>query len=59
MLPFKQIHFAHPPTGLTLYHTLTTFDAPEGKGRTFKNTVGKRENAGTSIFFFTNNFSIL
>ena len=34
--------------GLTLYHTIPTFDNPKEEG--FGNTVGKQENAGKQHF---------
>ena len=43
---------------LTLYHTMTNFDAPEKKP--FENIVGKGENAGNQHFStFPTIFSIL
>ena len=42
----------NPCNGLTLYHTMTTFDVPERgeKPHTFKSIVGKGENAGDQHF---------
>ena len=36
--------------GLTHFHTMTTFDAPEKK--TFEITMGKGENVGYQLFLF-------
>ena len=56
--PRKKVNcFILHSTPLKLYHTLTTFDAPQEK-KSFWNIVGKGESVGNSVLMFLITFSL-